>query len=196
MPCSGQRESGLFGLVDGVDGILPSIAHIFFLNLAGLHSSDKFRPVNTLGSRIPVHFYSPTTDGRCTTAVGSLELHRHYRGTATFHKLRQPKYPWPLREAHRGHEHHLFWLNYLDLSGSRAFSLSLCAFRVFSWFFDEGEWLIHDWCVVHVGGQRAGRWTPGRRGTLWPVEHCWCCSLGHFATASAQGPLSPETFVH
>ena len=92
-------------------------------------------------------------------------------------------------------------VNYLDLRGSKAFILSLCAFRVFSWFFDEGKWFVHDRCVVHVGGQGAGGagcWTPGRCGALQPVEHHWCLcnSLGSFGAASAQYPLSPETFIH
>lgn len=92
-------------------------------------------------------------------------------------------------------------VNYLDLSGSRAFSLLLCVLRVFSWFLDEGEWFIHDWCVVHMGGQRAGGawcWTPGGRGARRPVKHrrCWrwCCSLGRSTTAPAQRTLSPETW--
>lgn len=92
-------------------------------------------------------------------------------------------------------------VNYLDLGGSRAFSFFFCAFRVLSWFLDEGKWFIHDWCVVHMGGQKAGGagcWTPGRCGALWPVKHhrCCCCSLGSFTTASAQRPLPPETFIH
>lgn len=36
-----SNESCLFGLVDGIP---PSIAHIFSLNPAGLHSSDKLQP--------------------------------------------------------------------------------------------------------------------------------------------------------
>ena len=39
---TGEKESCLFGLVDGIP---PPIAHIFFLDPAGLHSSDKLRPV-------------------------------------------------------------------------------------------------------------------------------------------------------
>lgn len=92
-----------------------------------------------------------------------------------------------------------FLVNYLDLSGSWAFSRFLHAFRVFSWFLDEGKWFIHDWCVVHMGGQRAGGarcWTPdsSRCGALWPVKcrRRWCRSLGRFTTASAQCPLSSE----
>lgn len=69
---AGQRKSSLFGLVDR---ILPSIAHIFFPNPAGLHSSDKLRPVCALGGRMPVQLDWLTTDGICTTAVGSLELY-------------------------------------------------------------------------------------------------------------------------
>lgn len=92
----------------------------------------------------------------------------------------------------------MYLVNYLDLSGSRAFSLFFCNFRVFPWFLDEGKWFIHDWCVVHMCGHRAGGawcWTPGGCGALWSVKHhwCWCCSLGSFATAPAQCPLSPET---
>lgn len=73
---AGQRESGLFGLVGRIP---PSIAHILFLYPAGLHSSDTLRPVNLLGSRMPVQMYSLATDGKCTPAVGSMELHRHYK---------------------------------------------------------------------------------------------------------------------
>lgn len=75
---AGQRESSLFGLVDGIP---PSIAHIFFLNPAGLHSLDKLRPVYPLGRRMPLQLDSLTTDGRFTTAVGSLELYCDYKGT-------------------------------------------------------------------------------------------------------------------
>lgn len=92
-------------------------------------------------------------------------------------------------------------VNYLDMSGGSAVGLFFYVFRVFSWFLDEGKWFIHDWCVIHMGGQRAGwagRWTPGRCGTLWVVKHSWCrcCSLGRFTAASAQHPLSPETVIH
>lgn len=69
---AGQRESSLFGLVDGIP---PSIAHIFFLNPAGLHSSDKLRPADALGRRMSVQLGSLATDGRCPTAVASLGLH-------------------------------------------------------------------------------------------------------------------------
>lgn len=91
-------------------------------------------------------------------------------------------------------------VNYLDLSSSRGFSLFLQDFRVFSGFLDEGKWFIHDWCVVHMGGQRAGGagcWTPCRCGALWPVKNhwCWCCPLSSFTTAPAQCPLSPEIFT-
>lgn len=68
---AGHRESSLFGLVDGIP---PSIARIFFLNPAGLHSSDKLGPADTLGGRMSVHLDSLATDWRCTTAVSSLGL--------------------------------------------------------------------------------------------------------------------------
>lgn len=45
---------------------------------------------------------------------------------------------------------------HLDLTGSCAFGLFLCIFRILSWFLDEGKWFIHDWCVVHMVGQGAG----------------------------------------
>lgn len=91
-------------------------------------------------------------------------------------------------------------VNYLDLSSSRPCSLFLQDFRLFSGFLDEGKWFIHDWRVVHMGGQRAGGagcWTPGRCGALRPVKNhrCWCCPLGNFTTAPAQCPLSPEIFT-
>lgn len=93
-----------------------------------------------------------------------------------------------------------FLVNYLDLSGSRAFGLLLCALRILSRLLDEGKRFVHDWCVVHMGGQRAGGaggWTPGGRGALRPVEHSRCRrSLGSFAAAPAQCPLSPETSIH
>lgn len=75
---AGQRGSSLFGLVDGIP---PSIAHIFSLNPAGLHSSNKLRPVCTLGGRMSVRLDSLTTGGRCTTAVVSLGLHWDNKGT-------------------------------------------------------------------------------------------------------------------
>lgn len=50
--------SSLFGLVDGIP---PSIADIFFLNPAGLHCSDKLRPVSTLGSKRSMQLDSLTT---------------------------------------------------------------------------------------------------------------------------------------
>lgn len=77
---AGQRGSSLFGLVDGIP---PSIAHIFFLNPAGLHSSNKLRPVCTLGGRMSVQMDSLTTGGRCTPAVVSLGLHWDNKGTCT-----------------------------------------------------------------------------------------------------------------
>lgn len=51
----------MFGLVDGIP---PSIARIFFLNPAGLHSSDKLGPADTLGRRTSVQLDSIATDGR------------------------------------------------------------------------------------------------------------------------------------
>lgn len=87
-------------------------------------------------------------------------------------------------------------MNYLDLSGSRAPSFFLHSFRLFSWFLDEGEWFVHDWCVVHMSGQGAGGagcWTPGGCGALRPVKHCRRCLLSHFTSTPAQCPLSPET---
>lgn len=56
---TGQKESSLFGLVDGIP---PSIAHIFLLNLAGWHSSDKLRPVDALGGRMLVQLDSVIGD--------------------------------------------------------------------------------------------------------------------------------------
>lgn len=79
-------------------------------------------------------------------------------------------------------------VNYLDLRGSRAPSFFLHSFRLFSWFLDEGEWFIHDWCVVHMSGQGAGGagcWTPGGCGALRPVKHCRRCLLSHFTAAPA-----------
>ena len=71
----------------------------------------------------------------------------------------------------------LLVVNYLDFTASGAFSLFLRNFGLFSWFLDEGQWFIHDWCVVHMGGQRAvgaGCWTPSGSGALWPVKECCC----------------------
>lgn len=152
------------------------------------------------------------SDGRCTTAVGSLELHWDYKGTysaaSPFHEFYQLKIPdlwescfertkcvWKMQAGL------VVLVNYLDLTGSCSFSLFICALRVFSWFLDKGKWLIHDWCVVYMGGQRAGGTgcrTPCRWGALWAVKHTcsWCWSLGSFTNASAQHPLSPETNVH
>lgn len=120
------------------------------------------------------------------------------------------KHPCSLRGAHVRDTCRVLLVNYLDLSGSRAFSLLLCALWVFSWFLDEGKRFIHDWCVVYMGRQRAGRtgcWTPGRRGALWLVKHrgdwhwwlrwCWwCSSLGSSSIGPAQCPLSPGTLNH
>lgn len=89
---------------------------------------------------------------------------------------------------------------HLDLTGSCVFGLFLCIFKIFSWFFDEGKWFIHDWCVVYMVGQGAGGTggrTPGWCGALWAAEcrcwccWCWCCSLGSFCHASAQYTLPP-----
>lgn len=195
---AGQRESSLFGLVDGIP---PSIAHIFFPNPAGLHSSNKLRPARALGGRMSAHSDSLTTEGKCTTAVGSLELCWDYKGAhsaPTFHEVWQPK-----RASGEDTCSACFVFDYLDLGGCRAFGLFLWAFRVFSRFLDEGKWFIHDRCVVHMAGQRAGGagcWTPhsGRCGALRPVKRRrrWRRSLGSFANAPAQRPLSPEMIIH
>lgn len=47
-------------------------------------------------------------------------------------------------------------MTHLDLSAGGALGLLLRAFRVFPGFLDEGERLVHDRRVVHMGGRRAG----------------------------------------
>lgn len=69
---AGQRESSVFGLVDSIP---PSIACIFFLNLAGWHSLDKLRPAEALGRRMSAQLDLLATDGRCSFVVASLGLH-------------------------------------------------------------------------------------------------------------------------
>lgn len=94
-----------------------------------------------------------------------------------------------------------FSVNYLYLVGGCAFSLFLSVLRIFSWFLNKSKWLIHDWCVVDMGGQRAGWagcWTPCRWGTLGAVKSRWCWyrSLGSPFNAPAQHPLSPEMNIN
>lgn len=133
------------------------------------------------------------------------EITKTYTLPLFLQQLWQHCCPWSLAELHfpccRLKEFLFLLVNYLYLTGRRAFGLFLCALRFLSWFFDEGKWFIHHWCVVHMAGQRAGGaggWTPGGCGTLWDTERCWCCccSLDCFTTASAQCPLSPETVFH
>lgn len=147
---------------------------------------------------------SLTTDGRCTTAVGCLELHWDCRGTCSAAHIRCMKMILHVWENSFEHTKRVedasrtcfLLVNYLDLTSSCAFRLFLYVFRVFSWFLDKGKWFIHGWCVVYMGGQRAGGtgcWTPRRWGALLAVKHtcCWCWSLGSFTNASTQYPLTP-----
>lgn len=89
-------------------------------------------------------------------------------------------------------------LKYLDLSGSRGRSLFSCVFRVFPWFFDECQGFIADWCVVDVGGERAGRtrrWALWGWWTLLVTEGCrhWTGPLDHLVPVYC--PLSPKTDI-
>lgn len=96
-------------------------------------------------------------------------------------------------------------LNYLDLSGSRAFGLLLHNLWVFfPRLLDEGEGFIHHGGVVDVGGHGAGG-AGGRAadaagcGALRPVEdgrYWWCRPLCSSDVAPAEGPLSPGTAEH
>lgn len=141
--------------------------------------------------------HSQAKDGRCTTAVGSLQATLTPQRDAQYNSWGNEAQTSPSSEGIPLTTRSL--VNYLDLSGSVAFGLFFCVIWVLSRFLDEGQWLVHDWGVVHMCGQRAGGagcGTPAGRGALWAVEGSWCCPLGHLATAPAQHSFSPWKSCH
>lgn len=163
--CRSRRRSRLPGHVADIPA---SIAGIFLPNVAGLHSSDKLG--HALGKKEWLCLWI------LPLQVGHIPLRRTKRRTV-FEQGSGPV------------------LSYLHLGTSRAFRLLLHTFRLFPWFLDERNWLVHDWRIVRMCWWRAdgaGCWTPGGRGALWGVKRCCCCSWCGFTTTPAKCTFSPR----